>query len=195
MSIFNYTSSLGGVVSSAAVDAVYYDRDSENLAAVLHGVVYVYSNVRELEYWKLTRGSGHSGSIGAAFAEFKKDFGPANNWGSVQNVNFRAEEDPANVLQFPVGTPKGLTYAEGATVTNVGQESHVTTIYNLSSPESPVGNTRGKYRVVFDVVDGKTGVPNTLEADSVEDAVAQTTEIAQMLGLEFKVKEVTVYFE
>lgn len=87
-----------------------------------------------------------------------------------------------------VGTPKGLSLAHNAIVDG----KRVT--LEFASTRAPKSETR-KHTVKFTVENGNSVKSYSVDTDSVESAVAALTEALSAVGLNFDVKEVTVYFE
>lgn len=192
---FEYTHSDDDVDSSAVYEA-YYNAKHHKLAVVLsggHG--YVYSNVPLYVYHELVGAK----SPGAYYAlTVKRKYGQAENIGYVGYENTETFVEYKGVpaadmtgVDISSATPvisntyvnlapvtdKGLTYASDAVVDGV-----------------PV-SVKFRHTIKFDVVGGNKDKSYTVEAGSVPAAVEALREIADMLGLEVKVKEVTVYFE
>lgn len=192
MSDFEFTHATA--VESSAVDEVYYNANTQDLAVDLHDEVYVYHDVPKDRYESLVSAD----SVGRAFREVKQEFGPSEhlgNWGHVNYVLVNEEtawETPyitsGKISTAAVGTPKNLTYAPDAKV-----EDNASSGGYLTLSPSPVSDTLREHRVTFEV-DGRTRT-HTLRTDSVDSAVEAVLEIAEMLDLTFRVKEVTVVFE
>jgi len=182
---FNYTHGDSDVESSAVYEA-YYNSDDNKLAVVLssgHG--YVYSGVPQSVYDSIVSGP----SAGKTYATVvKRSYGPGESLGY---VGFDNDDEFAFGVPAPamtaVGTPKGLTLAPNAVVTG----PRVT----LGSVVPPVTKPPRKHAVKFTVEGGNDVKTYSVDADSVEQAVSALGEALAAVGLDFDVKEVTVYFE
>lgn len=184
---------------SSLVEDVYYDANTRELTVVLHDELYRYSNVdkRVVNEFKNAHSAGRFYA-----ANIKRTYGPGEYLGTSWDVDCDGVvEGAAPDMSSPLydaakdatsgakGTPKGLTYAAGAVVTNAGNTS--ANVFSLT-PTAPVETTR-KHKVTFETETG-TKV-HTLQAGSVDEAANAVLDIGDMLDLDFTVKEVTVYFE
>lgn len=184
---FNYTHGNDDVESSAVYEA-YYNSGTKELAVVLssgHG--YVYSGVPFNVYTDVESGT----SPGKTYATVvKRNYGPGKSLGY---VGFDNEDEFEQGVVAPdmsaVGTPKGLTYAKDATVTDLSDRR-----ISLAVDNTPVG-VKFKHTVVFTVDGGNREKSYTVDAGSVNEAAEALKSATDALGLTVKVKEVTVYFE
>lgn len=182
---------------SSLVEGVYYDANTSELTVVLHDELYRYSNVDKRVFNEFK--NAHSAGRFYA-ANVKRTYGPGEYLGTSWDVEYdEVSEGAAPDMTSPLydaaeaavsgtkGTPKGLTYAVGAVVTNVGD----TGTFSLTPTDAAV-QTR-KHKVVFET---DTGVKtHTLQAGSVDEAAWAVRDIGAMLDVDLTVKEVTVYFE
>lgn len=174
---------------SSAVDEIWYNEDTKELAVDLHDEVYVYSGVPKARYDAFVLAN----SKGRAFREIKRDYGPSEYLGDAAYLDIDRAPVPAADMSA-VGTPKGLTYAAGATIVN--NTNTVTASSGagyLSLTPAPAKSTARRHKVVFDTPHGTKS--HEVSAESVEDAAQQVTTFTTVLGVEATVKEVTVYFE
>lgn len=184
---------------SSLVEGVYYDANTRELTVVLHDELYRYSGVGKstVEAFKNARSAGRFYT-----STVKRNYGPGEYLGSEWDADYdEVSEGAAPDMSAPLydatkatidtkGTPKGLTYAEGAVITNVGETGNAST---FSLTPAPVLKTARKHKVAFDTPNGRR--EHTLLAESVEDAAGEIVKLGDMLDLDFDVKEVTVYFE
>lgn len=186
MTKFYYTQTAD--VDSSAVDEVYYNANSKELAVDLHDEVYVYQNVPKARYEALV----NADSVGRAFREVKRDYGPSEYLGYCSEVDYVPTREAFDAVDMAsVGTPKALTYAENAKVDGVrvsGSGSTSTgTLLTLSVPE------RNKSRVfAVEFESGDKVRTHTLSAESFGAAEQAVLNIGAMLDLEFNVKVVRV---
>ena len=193
MTQFEYTHTKR--VNSSAVDGVVYNVNTKKLAVNLHGEVYVYNNVPLSRYEALVTAP----SVGRFFREIKSDYGPSEYLGRNTSVTYQTGSVEAPSMAA-LGTPKALTLAEGVTVNNsfITLSTPTQTRTTLGLPDvvesTPVGTTR-RHSVLFNVEGLTADREYGVDATSVDEAVAALTEAVAALGLDVKVKEVTVYFE
>lgn len=206
MTKFNYTHHRSGRLSTA-VKNVFYNQNTKELAVDLHDDVYVYKQVPLASYEVFIT----SPSLGRAFQKVKANYGPGKCLGYNANVVFVTEgadapsmdaipslparDSRGRFVSAAVGTPKGLTYAENAVVTDVSSGPHlrVTLGENASADEVTNGIIR-PHTVLFNV-DGLGDRTYNTEATSVEQAISHLLEATNALALTVNVKEVTVSFE
>lgn len=193
-------------VNSSAVEDVYYNMDSEELAVALtSGQGYVYSDVPAEVYEKFETG-GVLFSAGRYYAKtVKPEYGPGKSLGYVDYYDF-VEADAADELDAEdefgsdelvsagaraVGTPKALTYSEDAKVTNSGN------FYIDLDGGVSVGGTSSpfiRHTVNFTLDDSLFA--HTVHANSVAEAVDAFREVMMTLGMSHaKVKEVVTHFD
>lgn len=196
MSDFEYTHNPR--VNSSAVDEVWYNADNKELAVNLHDEVYVYQNVPFARYQALV----FAGSVGRAFREVKRDYGPS------EYLGYRSDLD---IEQKSYAAPDmSGGYARGGLVTTPRTVIHdATKSEPVNTNDEPVNTAGGpseyvslkvedvttsrNHRVVFETEHGvKT---HDVPAESVDEAKAVVENLATLLGVDAKVKEVTVYFE
>ena len=190
---FGYTHKEEGLDSSL-VDGAYYNANTRELAVDLNDKVYVYSEVPSHVFDTLVKAS----SPGTKFQDIKRTYGPSRRLGFFDRVNFdKVEDRTARAADMSsVGTPKGLTLATNATVTD-NTSTAVTNSYTTLNftPNAKIevisGNTERTFSVDFVVGDSKVRT-HTLKADSFGEAEAALEEIAEMLDLEFVIKEIKV---
>lgn len=188
----NFTYTHTRRVDSSAVDEVYYNENTKELAVDLHDEVYVYPNVPLARYEALVGAS----SVGRAFREVKRDYGPSSYLGYATQVNYVRETTKAPSMAA-VGTPKGLTYAEDAVVDGrpVASPNEVRVDLGLAPVAAP-GGVKFRHAVYFEVEGlGNGSKVYNVEAGSVNEAVEALSEATAALGLDVNVKEVRVYFE
>lgn len=195
MTNFEYTHTRE--VSSSAVDEIHYNANTKELAVDLDDSIYVYSNVPLDVYENLVR----SQSVGRAFVEVKRQYGPSKFLGHYDYVEYVKVGFDAPSMAA-VGTPKNLTYAEGAVVTAPSTTNP--SDFRLTLGHQPVATAASTptvseifrdHRVLFNV-EGMIGLRTyNVKAGSVEGAVKALEEATSALGLTVNVKEVTVQFE
>lgn len=202
MTQFDYTDARE--VHSTAVDEVHYNANTKELAVDLDDSIYIYKNVPEDVYRSLV----FADSVGRKFIDVKRQYGPSSFLGYYDNVEYVKVGFNAPSMAA-VGTPKNLTYAEGALVstpsTTAPSEFRLTLGVNADSRNTAPTNVVGeelpetvKYNYVVDfVVKGGTEVRQfkTTAGNQWNDAVENLREVADMLGVDFDVKGVTVTFE
>lgn len=176
-------------VESSAVYEAYYNEHDRKLAVVLSsGHAYVYPGVGIHTYNELV-GSTSPGKFYAL--NVKRNYGPGESLGYVGFDSDEFEQTrgvPAPSMDA-VGTPKGLSYAKDAKVTDLSDRR-----ISLAADNTPVG-AKFKHTVVFTVDGGNREKSYTVDAGSVNEAVEALRSATDALGLTVKVKEVTVYFE
>lgn len=188
---FDYTSSVTGLDSSL-VDSAYYNANTRELAVDLQDRIYVYSEVPVGTYLALV----NHHSPGSKFQEIKRNYGPGKRLGYFSSVNFSKAVDRTVIApdMSSVGTPKAMTYASDATVTGNSTASHInvnpSTYVTLTSAPVVSGNNDSTFAVEFLV--GNKVRTHTLKAKSFGEAEAALEEIAEMLDLEFDIKEIKV---
>lgn len=201
MTDFTYTDA--STKSSTAVKSAYYNSDDKTLLVVMreNGNAYRYDGVPS---WVWTDFKASS-SVGRYFStKIKPSYGPSKFVGIGKNLRIEAKNTVASVTSLPnaryslgtppvapgrraaVGTPKGLTVAPNATVTN-GQIA----ANKLAAPVLPLVKSS---TVKFATEIGEKSVTFD-DKYTVEAAHAEVFKIADMLGLEIEVKSVTVNFE
>lgn len=186
MSNFTYTDERS--VRSSAVDEVFYNNETQELAVVLHNNVYAYTDVPADAYDAFVNGFGSKGRHYAKV--IKRNYGPGEYLGSALDVNFKKKSYPAPSMG-PVEAsgrgivPKGLTLAPDAKVT--GAKIDLT-----GREDSTAGVATRRHRISF-LANG-TQRTHTTEAESVDAAVAELASVARSFGVTFTVKEVTTYF-
>lgn len=181
----DYTKSFEVINDSSLVDGVFYNHNDNTVTFDLNDRLYRYSNVSETDALKVAEAD----SAGREYQVFKRKFGPGEYLGEYDDVNWtKVDQKPTFTLSSGGGTFSGQTYT-GTVNSNVVQ---------LNVPTQKVN----KFKVGFVVVEdnGFQGSVSeikyhTLLAASLADAVSKVEELAKMLDLVFKVKEVTVYFD
>lgn len=201
---FHYTHS-ATELNSSAVDAVYYHRDSMELAVVLNsGNCYVYDDVPQEVFDKFTD-TGLLASAGRHYAKtVKREYGPGEDIGYVNEWSFREDHSVPAPSMEAVGTPKGLVDVSSGSA-NTG----TVTYYNLTvQGQGDTGNSSGahlhaevpagvqrKHEVRFSI-EGVSGSRfYSTEAGSVEEAINSLTQATDALGLDATVEQVVVFFE
>lgn len=198
MTDFTYTHT--APVNSSAVDEVWYNVDTKELAVCLHGDVYVYEGVPFDRYQNLV----YAMSVGRAFRNIKKDYGPSEYLGdeaylTIEKKVYDAPDmsgdfaDHTKARQV-AGTPKNLTYAEDAVVDGkpVGDTG------NSSGPHlsmTPAGDNAATYRMTVHFESNGAERTHSLTAADVDEAARRLEEVADALGVEVVVKGVFVHFE
>jgi hypothetical protein len=181
-----------GPLDSTAVDWAGYNTHTRDLFVDLHDQVYVYHNVPKDRYDRMVSAD----SVGREFVQIKHDFGPSDYLGHYADVEYEQvkvtqEAFESNVVTSASGfTPKGLTYGNGASVTDLsGNTSTYFTLNNTAPARS--GNSLREFVVEFTSGSDKTHSRH-VEADSFASAEADVLEIAEMLDLTFEIKEIRV---
>lgn len=207
MTKFNYTRHFDG--DSSLVKNVYYDSDTEECVVDLGDNIYKYSGVPVRAF----NDFDDAISRGRYYNVFKRTYGPGEYLGGSYDVDFVASvvampvsPERANAYSRPeayvsnnnyyatggyIGTPKDLKVTEDTVVDGerVGNSSGASVHYGLTAP---VSNVR-RHAVTFEVNGAKR--VHTLKVESVDEAVDAVEQIADMLDLEFDIKECTVYFD
>ena len=195
--MFSYTDSDTNIESSLVYEA-YFDAPQGRLALVLNnGYAYEYREVPQSLFNSLVNPGESAGNI--YNTKIKNKFNGRSigytGWESgffrpVSPVRSVTPVNPVNE-NLTVGTPKGLTYAEDAKISTGSTFNYV----NLVQPAAEASSKRS-HEVVFEV-DGLGNSRRTfnVEANNVDEAVAELHKATQALGLDVKVREVTVYFE
>lgn len=204
-------------VDSTAVRKVYFNGNDGEAVIVLHsGGAYQYSHLTVEDFHALTTGTS-PGTHYATRIKGKKGPGKSINPGPgfFKHVS-EVGREAADVPEAAVGTPKGLTYAAGATIDGVKSGNETRTTLGLE----PVKEIRGSgfalndagltvnsvsslfvprqprtHVVKFAFVAGNTEHTHTVKVISVDEAVKAVQDAAEALGLKVTVKEVTVKFE
>lgn len=210
---FEYTEAT--VPASSFVMELIYNENNGELAVVLDADredVYVYPKVDRATFDEFSS----TDSVGGYYQrEFKKKFGPSNFIGSYRDVEFlwrpvnREVRTNVDMTVSPdrVGgrsRPEPYSkdndyYKQGLVVTDGLSTTINTNVLTIHQAKAKVNEVEApesikyKHKVVFES-DGKVR-EHTLTVGSVIEAVTAIEEIADMLDLTFKVKEVTVYFE
>lgn len=176
----NWTYADTDLDSSLVWDA-WYNAPEQTAYVNLEGTVYAYTNVPESDYRDLV----NSYSVGSAFSRFKRRFGPSEKLG-VENTLSKIE---IVVPQAAPGVvPKNLTYAPDATIATA--EAPAPAPYISLRAAEPVEAEKRTHTVHFESNGSKT---YSLEAVSVDAAVAALNELTEMLGISVKVTGVFVH--
>lgn len=198
MTDFYYTDLLEDFDSSA-VDAAYYNVNDKTLAIVTQtsDTVYRYTGVPSW-VWSAFKDSYSKGTFFAT--RIKRDYGPSTvlgDWGDINLVNANTTSNVTPLRsggyvsltpapRAAAGTPKGLTLAPTATVTDATSSS---------AEVFPQGVRKATTSVL---IEGFNGTQNTLEFDdasTVDEALAAVDALSGAIGVSVKVKAVTVHFE
>lgn len=186
---FNYTHGETDLNSTAVAEA-YYNAPERQLAVVLQsGHGYVYDRVPLGTYDALVSSS----SPGRVYATtVKRHYGPGESLGYVgwdSDEFVKGYEAPSMAA---VGTPKNLYYSveDLHDSSRLGSSSGSSVRFDLGPVEVP--ETK-KHTIAFEANGAERS--HTMDASSVDGAVESLQEIADMLGVEFRVKAVTVHFE
>lgn len=186
-------------IDSSAVESVFYNSYEKTLLVALreNEQAYLYTGV---PYWVFNSFVTDS-SVGRFYAtKIKRDYGPGATMGYTEDLAISKATNPGGLVssaspKTSVGTPKGLTYAQGAqrpaapsATASGGQISSMP----LSFPAATARAAKRRYEVIFDS-NGERAFD--AKADSVDGAVAELKEIGSMLGVTFTVKRVLVHFE
>lgn len=203
MSDYEYTESLLNS-NSTALKAAYYNTDDKTLLVVMreNGNAYRYDGVPA---WVWSDFKGAS-SLGRFFANtVKRSYGPSKYLGVGKNLSVNKKGyvapsmgsvsslHPSYRPSQTVGTPKGLTVAPDARVTTKAEAFPLQAV--APNPVSSILSIRKATTTVHFELDG---TPKTVAMDNkstVEDALADFSRIASMLGVTAKVTAVTVHFE
>lgn len=184
-----------GSRSSEVIECLYYNEKTKEL---LVGVVdsnnaYVYSGVPRHVY------TGFANAVSKGYfwnKVVKRQYGPADDAGWTDEVNF-IEYGKENLNAGPtVGTPKGLADKTSSSVL----------VFPLKAEAAPLPVPVDANEVVFDdavsstvvfSMGGETKTVDFNDKTSVRDAVAEITRIAEILGLgkSLTIKKVTINFE
>lgn len=187
MTTFNWTDMW--VLDSSAVDEVYYNDNTQELAVDLHDTVYVYSGVPRSAYEDLV----YAASVGRAFQQIKRTYGPGDKLGYCADVTYKhvGRSSEGNSTTAPTITVTNVTSSVPLTV-----DSGLRT-FPLAAPavesEDSVDVGR-KMTVFFTNADGNDFEYN-LTANSVDEAANVVTELGDVLGLTLTVTGVFVNFE
>ena len=168
--------------NSSLVEGVYYNENTKELTVDLNDEIYRYTNVPKETVRAFVEGRGYGGSAGKFYTpEIKRKFGPGEYVGYYSAVEF----DPVKVLTAAtVGTPKDLTYAPDAKVTdNTG--NHLSLTPGDLRVATPQDVRLARYDVQF-IVNGQEK-NYTLTSTSVAQAAIEVTSLGDALGLSFEV--------
>lgn len=190
MTDFQYTDALEDIDSSA-VDDAYYNVNDKTLLVVLASSedAYVYTGVPSY-VWSAFKSASSKGSYYAT--QIKRNYGPAKPLGNVWDLDID-EASTASVTPIApyvtlgnpptaaTGTPKGLTLSENAKVT--------------TSAEAFPGVSKATTTVTFETDGGVRKEVDFNDKSTVDEALAEFSRLATMLGVDLKVKAVTVNFE
>lgn len=191
MTTVTFTRQVG--VDSSAIDCAYYNERTNDLVVDLHDSLYLYKGVPEYVVNTLERAP----SAGSYYAStIKRAYGPGDFLGHAWDVEYEEDAgvpapDMGPVTQGAVGTPKNLTYAPNAVVTNVS-----TNAANTGNGVGPhlslkVDNSNlRQVRVEFEV--NNKSASHTLFTSSLDDAVEQVERLGEMLDQTFTVKAVVL---
>lgn len=197
---FEYTHEFSGA-GSEAVDDVYYDSETnELLVVVTSGYGYLYRGVPYSVFDQFR----NADSFGRFYNFMVKGKYTSIGIGYDPEVDEKSYEAPSMAA---VGTPKALTYADGASITfapegfGISNGQFVTTgsLVSLSAPVAsyPADRVTYKHVVHFTVEGGNEVKTYTVEAGSnVHEGVEALKEVAEALGQnDFVVKGVYISFE
>lgn len=197
---FNFTHSKA--VDSSALRSVYYNENRRTMAVVTHDEhVYVYDQIPLTVFHTFI----NAGSVGNYFATVvKRLYGPSINDAPLNNTFLWSESDVAADMsttsvgsstgphvhhEATVGTPKGLSYAGGAVITQREDE-----FIPLTTPDSEFPAAVQFEFHVFFTLNGSEKVFGT-SAGSVNEALENYKAATSWLDLETKVVRVVQYFE
>lgn len=183
MTTIEYTHYDNRLPVSEVVDDIWYNQNNETLFVDLDDAVYAYEGVPFSVYEEFTKAS----SLGRFYTSRVKGQYKSFYFGNA----YALDEHEVKVKSAPV--PKNLTYAADAVVDGKPlSEGGLTPLAEKSGKHASALRT---HKVSFVVGDDDKVRLHTLSATSVDEAVKVVESIAQMLDLEFNVKEVTTYFE
>lgn len=155
-------------LQSTAVDEAWYNDNDQALTVSLHNELYRYHNVP----W-------------GVFEELRDAVSPGHYY-------------HVNIKNGPYGTAEKLgsrDYVSPIRDTRVMSSTTTTsTPAKVSLATQPVKPTY-RYEIVYTVGNDTTKYTYKADADGVNGAVASLNELGRKLGLEFKPKKATVYFE
>lgn len=204
MTEIRYTTAHEELDSSLVWD-VWYDAETRKAYVNLEDVVYAYSDVPasavDALVYAPSIGRHYNGSVFGAKG-FKREFGPGEKLGYLADLTLREREvalasggniaAPTTMASGLVG--KNLTYAEGATVTNAPTNTANTRI-NLRVIEEANKSLVSKMpkRTMTVHFESNGSRAHTLEAATIDEAVAEVNKVADMLGVTLKVTGVFVH--
>lgn len=180
MTDFQYTDALEDIDSSA-VDDAYYNVNDKTLLVVLASSedAYVYTGVPSY-VWSAFKSASSKGSYYAT--QIKRNYGPAKPLGNVWDLDID-EATTASVTPIApyvtLGTPKAL----------------VDNTKTSSSVEAFPGVSKATTTVTFETDGGVRKEVDFNDKSTVDEALAEFSRLATMLGVDLKVKAVTVNFE
>lgn len=180
---------------SSLVDDVYYNDNDKTMAVDLNDQIYRYNGVPR-SVFEAFREAPSKGRFYTA--NVKRAYGPGEALGWYDNIVFNKVSNNTTSLGnvspvrvSGVGTPKGLTYAPDAIISD--NRTSAVSMFSLATNTPNVEPAVRKHTVTF-LVNGQPKV-HTLTAKDVDEAIAVVKELGDMLDLTFVIKEVTVYFE
>jgi hypothetical protein len=194
-----------------------YNENTRDVHVVLQdNEVYSYPNVPQSVLDEFIK----SESAGAYYnTHFKRTYGPGTHAGSYGGAPWKFVEkiDKNEETRVAVGTPKGLTYADDAVVTNRdAEQSYVTlgagvnepatggavsstgiqSVFTTNANSGPFNINPFRTHVVTFTIEGMEGEREyQASTQNVDAAVADLNAYASQLGLTVKVLRVVVHFD
>lgn len=179
-------------VDSSLVDGIYYNANENSVVFDLNDELYKYSNVSYSE----VKAVADAESPGRAYQDFKRKFGPSDHLGHYDYADFEKVSAKPLTITLNSNRPGAAIGSASLAAENI-QTTSLNTFrlqenYNLVAQQ--------EYSVGYVVVDEEAGYVSGIKthkaiASSVSDAKLKVEELGKRIGLEFKVKEVTVRFE
>lgn len=182
-----YTEAMEIVNGSSLVEGIFYNANDKTAVFDLQNRIYRYQNVSRLEVAQVATAD----SPGQAYQRFKRRFGPSESLGDYEEILWSKVPIKTNTV---VGTISSNAMVGGS----VGGTTGNATATTITFPD--LRNSLKRFTVGFIVVP-PAGTPlvdvkyYSLYARSEDDALMQTGQLADMLGLQFKIKEITRHFE
>lgn len=195
-----YTESLVIKNDSSLVEGIFYNANDKTVTFDLQDRIYRYAGVSREDALKVANAT----NAGGEYQLFKRKFGPGESLGDYEDISWKRVETAANIKADSISPALISSDKFSGAVTGL----------NLALQSPPGHNDNGqwelnktpaeysKFRVGFVVVDQTewTGSVSELKyhnlvGTSIEDAKAKVQELGSILNLEFRVKEVTVYFD
>lgn len=178
-----YTESLPLRKESSLVEGIFFNANDQTAVFDLQDRIYRYKNVSRNDALTVA----NSVSAGSEYQRFKSKFGPSESLGDYDDIEW--EKVPTQVSTGNGIYINGQRFSNGAN----GNIEFYQPRLSLSKDVKPLQSFKVGFVVVSD--NGTTGSEkkhHNLFANSFAEAVSTVEELGKMLGLEFKVKEVSV---
>jgi hypothetical protein len=193
--VVKYTETNG--FDSAAVEEAYYDENTKTLTLKLYGgVFYRYSGVPLWVY----EGLLNADSAGKYYHTTIQPYGPAQRLGTKDQLQFQKlssydyyddeyddydEDDDYDEWSNELPQPNVIDT----------RKTNLSSVNALSLNPVEVDSDTKLHQVVYTVAGHKQAYTFETRISTVGDAVFKLRKLGEVLGLEFDIRSVTVYFE